>query len=555
MRKSIFFLLALLGLFDSLYLLWIYTSPSRPMVCLGTGCDAVRLSAYSHFWGVPMPVFGVAGYVLVALLVIAESLAPAAVAIEVRYALAGATGFGFLFSLYLEYLQGFVIHAFCAWCVTSGLVMTALCALAIYNVVRPAPEVAPPAQLHQLRGYFTVGVAALLLGVPAFYELAAHGEAPPPPPPQASDTTADRLVRPDSHVTGNPNAAVTVVEFGDFECPVCGREEPVAREIRAKYGKQIRFVFRQFPLTHIHSFSERMAEASECAAEQGKFWESVDEIYSRQTDLTEDGLKRDAADIGLDQARFNQCLASGAEAARVHRDHEDGVALGVSGTPTFFIGRQAAPGVPDLDELSRLIDQELAAQGIGLSSAPAPPAAPLSLAAPAPAETRNPPRPATASQKAAPASAAPEPASSSFGLLGSPPGGALSSFQSTGVTCSEAEAAKKQPTLINTSQLREILTGKSKPLFVDVRPAKEFAAGKIPGAINIPVDDMPQRWSTLPKGRAIVFYESGQSSGDICASGRAAGRILLEHGYAFDQVKVYQDGLTGWEKSGLDSNK
>jgi protein-disulfide isomerase/rhodanese-related sulfurtransferase len=551
MRKSISLILALLGLFDSLYLLWIYTSPSRPMVCLGTGCDAVRLSAYSHFHGVPMPVFGVAGYVLVALLIVAETLAPAALAIEVRYALAGATGFGFLFSLYLEYLQGFVIHAFCAWCVTSGLVMTALCALAIYNVIRPAPEADPAAQLAQMRKYFVVGIAAWLIGVPAFYELATHGEKAPLPPPPPTDATADRLVRPDSHVAGNPHAAVAAVEFGDFECPVCGSEEPVAREIRAKYANQIRFVFRQFPLTHIHPFSERMAEASECAGEQGKFWEAVDKIYSRQSDLTEEGLKRDAAEIGLDQARFNQCMASGAEAARVKRDHEDGVALGVVGTPTFFVGRQAAPGVPDLDELSRLIDQELAAEGEGLSSAPTPPAAPVSPAAAAPAETKKSTKPPSPSQKAVPAPATTEPASSSFGSLGSGPGDVLSSFQGGGPPpCSEKEAAEKQPTLIDTGQLRELLTGKSKPLFVDVRPAKEYAAGKIPEAINIPVEEMEQRWSTLPKDRVIVFYESGRSA-DICASARAAGRTLLKHGYAFDQVKVYQDGLAGWQKSGL----
>src|SRR5208337_1418047 len=104
MRKPISLLLALLGLFDSLYLLWVYTSPSRPMVCFGGGgCDAVRASVYAHLFGVPMPVFGAAGYVLVALLIIAESLVPEALAIELRYALAGATAFGFLFSLYLEY--------------------------------------------------------------------------------------------------------------------------------------------------------------------------------------------------------------------------------------------------------------------------------------------------------------------------------------------------------------------------------------------------------------------------------------------------------------------
>jgi len=554
MRKTIALLLALLGLFDSLYLLWIYTSPSRPMVCFGTGCDAVRASAYSHFGSVPMPVFGVAGYVLVALLIIAESLVPAALAIDVRYALAGATAFGFLFSLYLEYLQGFVIHAFCAWCVTSGLVMTALGALAIYNLVRPSPEADPPAQLAQVRSFFAAGVVALLIGVPAFYGLATHGEAPPPPPPAPTETTAERLVRPDSHAAGNPQAAVTVVEFGDFECPMCGREEPVAREIRAKYQNQIRFVFRQFPLIHIHPFSERMAEASECAAEQGKFWEAVDKLYARQDDLSEAGLKRDAAEIGLDQERFNQCLASGVEAARVQRDHEDGKALGVNATPTFFVGRRALSDVPELDEFSKIIDQELAAQGAGLSAVPPPSAAAVTPAISGSAEGKKPAKPLTASQKAAAAPNASEPASSPFGLLGSPPGGAFSSFQAGGAGCSEAEAAMKQPTLINTSQLRELLDGKTQPLFVDVRPAREYAQGRIPGAINIPVDDLPQRWSTLPKDRVIVFYENG-GSGDICAAGRAAGRTLLQKGYPFAQVKVYPDGLAGWEKSGLNPAK
>lgn len=109
----------------------------------------------------------------------------------------------------------------------------------------------------------------------------------------------------------------------------------------------------------------------------------------------------------------------------------------------------------------------------------------------------------------------------------------------------------KQPALINTGQLRDLLADKTKPLFVDVRPPKEYAARHIPGAINLPVDDMSQHWSTLPKDRIIVFYESGRSSGDICASGRAAGRALLAHGYPYSHVKVYKNGLDGWENSGL----
>ena len=552
MRKSISLLLALLGLFDSLYLLYEYTSPSRPMLCFTGGCDAVRASAFSHLWGVPMPVFGVAGYLVITLLIIGESLTPAPLALEVRYALAGATGFGFLYSIFLEYLQGFVIHAFCTWCVTSGLVMTALCGLAIYNVLRPAPEDLPTKHA-ELQSYFIVGVAAILMGVPSFYYLATHGEVPPPPPPPVAGPSTDRLVRPDSHVTGNPNAAVTVVEFGDFECPVCGSEEPVVRQIRAKYANQIRFVFRQFPLTHIHAFSEKMAEASECAAEQGKFWEMMDKIYSRQTDLTMEGLVRDAAEVGLDQNSFNQCMSSGAEAARVKRDHDDGVALGVGGTPTIFIDGRALPGIPDFDELSKAIDQELLAAGVPLPSSSVPPASAASSAAPPAPAVKSTATPAAAPNVSASTPASAPAAGSSFGSLLAPPGGALSSFQGA-PACSEAEAAMKQPTLINTSQLREILAGNPKPLFVDVRPAKEYAADKIPGAINIPVEKMGQEWSTLPKDRVIIFYESGKA-GDICAAGRAAGRELLTHGYPFDHVKVYQDGLAGWEKAGLRANQ
>jgi rhodanese-related sulfurtransferase len=116
--------------------------------------------------------------------------------------------------------------------------------------------------------------------------------------------------------------------------------------------------------------------------------------------------------------------------------------------------------------------------------------------------------------------------------------------------CSEDEAKKKQPALIGTAEVRQLLEATPKPLFVDVRPAKDYAGGRMPGAMNMPVEDFAQDWSKLPKDKTIVLYESGHSSGDICAAGRAAGRALLEHGFSFEKVKVYQDGLAGWEKAG-----
>jgi uncharacterized membrane protein len=168
MRPSITLALSLLGLFDSLYLLYTYTSPSRPMVCIGTGCDAVRASTYSTVGGVSMPVFGVLGYTLLSAVFIAECLLSKRARRLARYASLGMTGFGFLVSLYLEYLQGFVIHAYCAWCVTSGAVMTALFGLAIAQVVRNEPEPEPATQLTRARSLFAVAVSAALLGAPAF---------------------------------------------------------------------------------------------------------------------------------------------------------------------------------------------------------------------------------------------------------------------------------------------------------------------------------------------------------------------------------------------------
>ncbi|MGB7722414.1 MAG: thioredoxin domain-containing protein [Bryobacteraceae bacterium] len=555
MRRSLALALNLVGLFASLYLLYTYTSPSHPMVCIGTGCEAVRASAYSTLWGVSMPVFGVLGYTLLAIIIVAESLFSARLARWVRYAFLGMTGFGFLFSLYLEYLQGFAIHAYCAWCVTSGVAMTALFALAIVNLVRAGQEPEPAAQLTRVRSLFAVCVAGVLVGVPAFYLLARHSQLAPAAPQATQASLAERLVRPGSYETGNPQAPLTVVEFGDFECPVCGRGEAAAREVRTQYARQIRFVFRQFPLGRIHPFAEKAAEASECAGQQGKFWEMIDKIYSRQFDLSIEGLERDAGELGVDQPRFNQCLASGATAGRVRQDVEDGRALGVRATPTFFSGQKMIEGVMTAAQFSQLVAAQLADLGVTMAGN----AEPASKPATNPAATTQ-PVPVTH-----PASAAP--AHVSTGLLGAAPGlpfagapGAapglpFAGVQAAGGACSEADAAKKQPALIDTQELRQLLAGAPRLLFVDVRPASDYAAGRIPGAISLPADEIDRRWSTLPKDRTIVLYESGRSSGDICAASRTAGRSLLEHGFPFSQVKVYRDGLVGWAEAGIGTDR
>lgn len=536
MRKVLLLALSLLGLWDSSYLWWAYTARSRPMVCLGDGCDAVRASPFAYPGGIPMPVFGVAMYAVLVLLIFSEPLLSSRLARANRYAVAGISGAGFLFSLYLTGIEAFVLHAWCTWCALSAMAVTFIFALAVLDVLRPQPCPEPAAGRALLRTNLTVALGAIVVGVPGFVYVSRHG-APPPSQPASAHALEQRLVRSDSHITGNPHAPITVVEFGDFQCPACGMAEQAAHQVRLKYGNQIRFVFRQFPLERIHSRALKAAEASECAADQGKFWEMVEELYRGDRNLSDSALLRNARDLGLDAGRFEQCLSSGATTERVRRDIEDGRALGVRATPTYFVGRQKIEGSLQVSQFGQLLAQELRRSGTKLSSAEPPPATP-------PKTSRSP------EQKPAPVPAADSPPSSGD-LFAS--GGTLfgTSFQSSATTCSEEEALKQQATLIRTPEAHKLFKADFPALFVDVRQAKEFRTGRIPGAINLPVEEIETRWSSLPKDRSVVLYESGRSPGDVCASSRTAGRVLLEHGFEPAKVKVYEDGLAGWEKASL----
>jgi protein-disulfide isomerase/rhodanese-related sulfurtransferase len=536
MRKTGLLALSVLGLFDSLYLWWVYTSPSRSLACLGTGCDVARASSYSHLAGIPTPAFGAVMYGALILLVFGEAAWAGPVGVgRLRMAMAGISAVGFGASLYLSWIEAFVLRSWCVWCVVSAASTTGIFVLAALELWRPGPLSETGEKLAALRRHLVVVVAGIVLGVPAFFVLSRSEESPPTAPPPA-EVLSERLIRPDSHVFGNSQATVTVVEFADFQCPFCGDAERAARQVRQEFGGKIRFVFRQFPLKRIHEYAEKAAEASECAAQQGKFWQSVDELYDHQTQLTVPDLEGYARDMGLDSTRFDRCLTSGEMAARVQQDVADGQAVGVSRTPTFFIDGRKIEGAMGVVQFSQLLNQELVAHGT-------PP-----VASPSPGEAHNvpqeamPPRTEVSTQGTQP----------SKGLLSGSGTNVFSSFQGSG--CSEKEAAERQPALIPTSQARRLFEGDHKALFVDVRPAKEYGSAYIRGAINVPSDKIAQRVKSLPKDRTIVLYESGRSRGaanDVCAASLAAGRYLLEHGYPAEHVLVYKGGLQAWEEAGL----
>jgi protein-disulfide isomerase len=139
------------------------------------------------------------------------------------------------------------------------------------------------------------------------------------------------------HIQGPGNAAVTLVEYGDYECPYCGAAYPIVKEVQARMGEELRFVFRNFPISTSHPHAEQAAEAAESAASQGKFWEMHDTLYENQRRLGDDDLRAYAERLGLDRDTFERDLAEHVYATRVHEDFIGGVRSGVNGTPTFYI--------------------------------------------------------------------------------------------------------------------------------------------------------------------------------------------------------------------------
>jgi protein-disulfide isomerase len=139
------------------------------------------------------------------------------------------------------------------------------------------------------------------------------------------------------HAQGSADAAVTLVEYGDYECPHCGRAYPIVQEVQRRLGSTLRFVFRNFPLSESHPHAQNAAEAAEAAAAQGRFWEMHDSLFEHQRALDDRHLVGYAETLGLDPAAFEHDLSAHTHKARVREDFVSGVRSGVNGTPTFFI--------------------------------------------------------------------------------------------------------------------------------------------------------------------------------------------------------------------------
>lgn len=161
-----------------------------------------------------------------------------------------------------------------------------------------------------------------------------------------------------AHFKGSSNAKVTIIEYSDFQCPYCGRALPTLQQVLETYGDKVRIGYKHFPLS-FHQNAENAALASECAAEQGRFWEYHDILFSNQQALDAGSLKGYASQMGLDTGKFNQCLDSKKYLNIVRQHMQEGTQEGVDGTPAFFINGALISGAQPFEAFRQVIDAEL----------------------------------------------------------------------------------------------------------------------------------------------------------------------------------------------------
>jgi protein-disulfide isomerase len=175
------------------------------------------------------------------------------------------------------------------------------------------------------------------------------------------------------HVQGPADAPVTLVEYGDYQCPYCGRAYPIVKALQRRLGNRLRFVFRNFPITEIHPYALHAAEAAESAGAIGgepAFWAMHDAIFEHQQDsstaLTDRKLSQYAATLGIDAERVAREVESGVREARVHADFMGGIRSGVNGTPTLFVNGMRFDGNwDDVDEFAKVLEHAAGGRAAG----------------------------------------------------------------------------------------------------------------------------------------------------------------------------------------------
>jgi len=165
-------------------------------------------------------------------------------------------------------------------------------------------------------------------------------------------------IKESDHVRGRPDADIVIVEYGDFQCPYCARAYPTLVELQQRYGERLTLVYRHLPLG-MHPFAEGAAEAAEAAGAQGKFWEMHDALFEHQAQMAPGQLPLLAQQMGIENKRFDEDLATRRHREKIQAQAEEGKALGASGTPSFFINGERYHGDSDRESLTAAVEKYL----------------------------------------------------------------------------------------------------------------------------------------------------------------------------------------------------
>ncbi|MBI5222377.1 MAG: DsbA family protein [Candidatus Magasanikbacteria bacterium] len=180
----------------------------------------------------------------------------------------------------------------------------------------------------------------------------------PSTPADAAPSKAEFTISENDHLLGKIDAPVVLVEFADFQCPYCSRHHQTMEQVRQAYGDKVAWVWKHYPLS-FHQYAAAASEASECAAEQGKFWEYADKLMANQKNFSESPWLKLAQELNLNQKQFSACFESGKYKEKVAADLAEGGAKGVEGTPATFVNGELISGAVPFEQLKQTIDKIL----------------------------------------------------------------------------------------------------------------------------------------------------------------------------------------------------
>ncbi len=368
---------ALFGLFVASYLSIVYISGTDLVCGPLKGCDIVRASSWSSWFGIPTPIFGVVFYATVLALLTLRTLMPEYKTKLAYYAQLLLAVAGFAESIFLTYIQKYVLNSFCFWCLLSAVAATCIFITiwwdkpSAYGKDRSLTElkiVFVSLALAVVGGF--VGIYLLTRPVPRTSSVPSlqQGQSDKilvPESKQDEQTATStkeepRILRNWTPIQGPASSKVTLVEFFDFECPGCGLyHKLVIKPLRDKYAGRIRFAVRNLPLTELHKNAVPAALAGVCANQQGKFFEFYDMMYANQPKVTRADAESYAQALGMDMQAFKACEDAPETLALVLKDRQDAQAFGITGTPTMIINDGLIEGTPNLEAMSQLIDERL----------------------------------------------------------------------------------------------------------------------------------------------------------------------------------------------------